>query len=47
MKRTEGGNLDGLYQGGYFDAGDHKIHAALSICSMQHTIYACKGEGSS
>jgi endoglucanase len=23
LKKTGGGNLDGIYQGGYFDAGDH------------------------
>jgi endoglucanase len=43
LKRSEGGSLDGEFEGGYFDAGDHVIFQlpqAYAIARLAWTVHA-------
>jgi Glycosyl hydrolase family 9 len=43
LKSSDGGSLDGKWEGGYFDAGDHNIFQlpqAYSIARLAWTVHA-------
>jgi hypothetical protein len=43
LKASAGGNLDGIYEGGYFDAGDHnkfQLPMAFSIARLNWIVHA-------
>ena len=47
LKKDGGGNLDGKFEGGYFDAGDHNkfmLPMAYSVARLAWAAHAYKSE---